>query len=101
MMTLIGRAYDPLIESDILLLDISNDEEYIWTSDFEPSISSPTSTLLPSATSPAATASTTSPQSSSIQAAMISAIVICGILILAFGCLFLYRLYKNKQKQDE
>ena len=38
---LIGSVYDPKIESDILLLDISDDEGYIWTNFFKSSISIP------------------------------------------------------------
>ncbi|CAG8721698.1 19550_t:CDS:2, partial [Rhizophagus irregularis] len=31
-----GHGYDKSVESDILLLDISNNEEYIWTTIFDP-----------------------------------------------------------------
>ncbi|CAB4399935.1 unnamed protein product [Rhizophagus irregularis] len=34
--TLIGCGCDKSVESDILLLDISNNEEYIWTTIFDP-----------------------------------------------------------------
>ncbi|POG66537.1 hypothetical protein GLOIN_2v1879801 [Rhizophagus irregularis DAOM 181602=DAOM 197198] len=34
--TLIGRGCDKSVESDILLLDISNNEEYIWITIFDP-----------------------------------------------------------------
>ncbi|CAB5343512.1 unnamed protein product [Rhizophagus irregularis] len=37
-----GRGYDKTVESDILLLDISNnDEYYIWTTTFDPKMPSP------------------------------------------------------------
>ncbi|RGB43316.1 hypothetical protein C1646_749886 [Rhizophagus diaphanus] len=36
-----GCCYDQSIESDILLLDISNDQEYVWTTNFEPHLPSP------------------------------------------------------------
>ena len=38
---LIGIDYDPKIENDILLLDISDDEGYIWTNIFKSSTSIP------------------------------------------------------------
>ncbi|PKY26985.1 hypothetical protein RhiirB3_389970 [Rhizophagus irregularis] len=38
--TILGEGYDKLIESDILLLDISNNEEYISTTMFDPKIPS-------------------------------------------------------------
>src|SRR5436190_11018076 len=34
---LIGTGYNPSTESDVLLLDISNNEEYVWTDYFDPS----------------------------------------------------------------
>ncbi|PKY54983.1 galactose oxidase [Rhizophagus irregularis] len=43
MIVSFGEGYDKLIESDILLLDISNNEEYIWTTIFDPKIPSPPS----------------------------------------------------------
>ncbi|CAB4418157.1 unnamed protein product [Rhizophagus irregularis] len=43
MIVSFGEGYDKLIESDILLLDISNNEEYIWTTMFDPKIPSPPS----------------------------------------------------------
>ncbi|PKC63567.1 hypothetical protein RhiirA1_519059 [Rhizophagus irregularis] len=36
-----GDGYDKTIESDILLLDISNNDEYIWTTIFDPKMPSP------------------------------------------------------------
>jgi len=48
---LIGSGYDPKIENDILLLDISNDEEYIWTNLFDPSSPLPLPTPTPTTTS--------------------------------------------------
>src|SRR5689334_7793735 len=44
-------GYNKSIESDILLLDISNDEEYIWTYDFNVStLLTPSPGLAPSTT---------------------------------------------------
>src|SRR5205807_7548327 len=51
---LIGQGYDQSSESDILLLDISNINEYNWTNNFDLSSPSPPSSLPPSV-SPGAT----------------------------------------------
>jgi len=46
---LTGFSYSQLNESDVLLLDISDNNEYVWTNDFVPSQSpTPTPTLAPS-----------------------------------------------------
>ena len=51
MIFLIGQGYDQSIESDILLLDISNNDEYAWTTSFVP--------LSPSSPTPSSTVSST------------------------------------------
>ncbi|RIA79409.1 hypothetical protein C1645_840757 [Glomus cerebriforme] len=101
-----GIGYNKSVESDILLLDISNIEEYVWTTTFDPSV--PNSIIpapsLPPSSSPSP--SSLQPSSSSSQLsnnipAMAGAIVgslFCGIL-LSFGGFFLYKWNKNKQKQ--
>ncbi|PKY48538.1 hypothetical protein RhiirA4_422250 [Rhizophagus irregularis] len=38
MVITFGLGYDRTVESDILLLDISNNEEYVWTTSFDPSV---------------------------------------------------------------
>src|SRR5438045_761610 len=103
MIPLIGRTYDPSIESDILLLDISNNDEYIWTSDFKPSVtgnlpSSP-SPSSPSSSSPSSPLMPSSTQAA--QPALVGAIIgsLIGGILLAFGSSFLYKWYKNKQIQ--
>ncbi|CAG8687936.1 23062_t:CDS:2 [Rhizophagus irregularis] len=68
-----GIGYDRTVESDILLLDISNNEEYVWTTSFVPSPSS-TSDPLP-----------TSSNNSSDNSKMVGAIVgslLSGIFLL-------------------
>ncbi|CAB5396030.1 unnamed protein product [Rhizophagus irregularis] len=45
MVVSFGLGYDPPIESDILLLDISNNNEYIWTYNFVPSYNPDPSSL--------------------------------------------------------
>ncbi|RIA87845.1 hypothetical protein C1645_877785 [Glomus cerebriforme] len=47
-----GKGYDKSIESDILLLDISNNEEYVWTTTFDPSVPNNTLTTPLSSSSP-------------------------------------------------
>ena len=44
---LIGLGYNQSVESDILLLDISNNENYIWTTTYEPITPSPPSLSSP------------------------------------------------------
>ena len=91
---LIGFGYDQSIESDILLLDISNNENYIWTDIFEPS----------PATSPTTNASIqpSEPSNKSL-AVLISAIIgsLIGGALLLVGGFFFYRWNKNKQKQRD
>ncbi|RGB23123.1 hypothetical protein C1646_774971 [Rhizophagus diaphanus] len=47
-----GYGYDKTVESDILLLGISNNEEYIWTTIFDPKMPSPPPSTLPPSPSP-------------------------------------------------
>src|SRR5436305_9902468 len=109
-------TYDQSVESDILLLDIRNNDEYIWTYNFDPSItlplsssipSAPSATLTPSASSasktlaPSASASSANIQQNNKSSNNIGAIIgslFSGILI-SFGSFFLYKWNKNKQKR--
>ncbi|RIA95117.1 hypothetical protein C1645_734277 [Glomus cerebriforme] len=79
-------------ESDILLLDISNDSEYVWTTSFDPAsltINSPSPTYSPSTPPKNIT-------SNVIIGLIISLVIVVGILlIIAF---FLIRKYKNTNK---
>ena len=71
------------VESDILLLDISNNYEYIWTTTFEPlPLTSPLSTL----------------NTHIIFGAFMGSIVIFGILLS--GSFFAYKWYINRKKQN-
>ena len=90
---LIGQGYDQSAESDILLLDISNNDEYKWTDIFDPSPPSPPSP--PPSISPSAQ------QQSSNKSVMIGAIVgsLFGGILLTIGGFLLHRWNKNKQKQ--
>jgi hypothetical protein len=98
IINLIGSGYDQSVESDILLLDISNNDEYVWTNDFIPSPSStpPTSTQSPSPT----LNGNNSPNPSNL-GAIVGGVVgsLFGIVLLSFGCFFLYKRNKNKQKR--
>ncbi|RIA84168.1 hypothetical protein C1645_742533 [Glomus cerebriforme] len=105
-----GFGYDQLIESDILLLDISNNVEYIWTYNFAPLIILPTSSSAVATTSviqsstiaTSSTNSSTLPQQSS-STPMIVVILgsLLGGTLFSFGCFFLYKWNKNKQKQKD
>ncbi len=83
------------INNDILLLDISNNDEYKWTNIFEPSIPpSSTASVLPSQQS-----NTLSKNIPAVIGIAIGAFVV-GISI-AFGGVFLYKWNKNRQIQRQ
>ena len=76
-------GYDGSNESVILLLDISNNEEYTWTDTFNPSSSSSSNS-----------------ESNSKPSTTIGAII--GLFLdgaaLSFGCFYLYRWNKKQGK---
>jgi hypothetical protein len=76
-----------------LLLDISDNEKYIWTTTFDPSVPETTPSPLPPPLSP-------SPPSSS-SSNLIGVIVgsLLGGIFLSVGGFFIYKWNKNKQKQ--
>jgi hypothetical protein len=78
---LIGWGYVQSNESDILLLDISNNNEYIWNNNFEPSI----------------------PEDSKSKTVAIVCAVLGSVFgaLIAFGGFFLYRRIKKKQDQKD
>ncbi|RIA87841.1 hypothetical protein C1645_853641 [Glomus cerebriforme] len=91
-----GRGYDKSIESDILLLDISNNKEYIWTMTFDPTV--------PNNTTPPSSPSTSQLSSSQISSSQLSGTIVgslFGGLLFSFGVFFLYKWNKNKQKQKD
>ncbi len=96
-LNLIGAGYDET-ESDILLLDISNNDEYIWTNIFLPAspTSSPTSTTPPIFPIPSTSPTPSSPNKST-KIGIIIVFLIGGISLL-FGGLFLYKRNENKTK---
>jgi hypothetical protein len=83
------------VKSDILLLDISNNDEYTWTNNFEPP--PPPSSALPSIspTSPVSISSSTQANIGIIIGTLI------GGVLLGVGGSFLYKWNKNKQKRKE
>ena len=85
-----GYNYEPT-ESDILLLDISNNTEYIWTNTFGPMAASPPSSTI----SPSSTSSHSATTSSVIIGSIVGSIIF-GFL-LAVICFLLYKWNKNKQ----
>ncbi|CAB4433430.1 unnamed protein product [Rhizophagus irregularis] len=97
-----GTYYDPSEESHILLLDISNNDEYKWVNDFEPPPPSPSpSSKIPTSSSQTSTPLSL-PVSSSTKATIIGTAIgssVCGAL-LAVICFLLYRWNKNKQKRE-
>jgi len=97
---LTGLGYDQSNESDILLLDISNNDEYVWNNDFVPLQSS---TLSPSPSpSPSPSLTKDNPQTSDNKSTVIAAVVgsLVGSAILSLGGFLLYRHTRNKKKQD-
>ncbi|RGB41044.1 hypothetical protein C1646_752565 [Rhizophagus diaphanus] len=102
-----GIGYDRTVESDILLLDISNNEEYIWTIKFDPSVSK---TSPPLSSSPSPSPSSPLPSSSQLSNSstnnsnsnhMVGAIVgsLISVIFLLVGGFFIYKWIKNKQNQ--
>ncbi|UZO08378.1 uncharacterized protein OCT59_028635 [Rhizophagus irregularis] len=78
-----GRGYDKTVESDILLLDISNNYEYIWTTTFDQKM--PSSPPSPSSSSSSLPSLSPSPSPSSLSSPSNNSGKIAG--------------NKNKQKQ--
>src|SRR5438067_1534692 len=93
-----GSGYDQSVEGDILLLDISNNENYVWTDTFDPSISLPSSSSSPSATSTANAvdvqpSDSNRPSTSSIIGAIVGSLI--GGSLLTVGGFFLYKWKKD------
>ncbi|PKK71251.1 hypothetical protein RhiirC2_828473 [Rhizophagus irregularis] len=104
-----GYGYDKTVESDILLLDISNNEEYIWTTIFDPKMpppptlppSPPPSTLPPlppPSPSPSPSLSSSSPPNNSGNIAGIVVGSLLSGILLSIGSFLIYKWNKNKQK---
>ncbi|PKC65483.1 hypothetical protein RhiirA1_514480 [Rhizophagus irregularis] len=100
MVVSFGYGYDRKVESDILLLDISNNDEYVWTTTFDPSA---TINIIPSSpTSSPSSSQLFNNSSNNSNINIVGAIVgslLSGIIFLTVGCFFLYKWNKNKQNK--
>ncbi|GBC06562.1 hypothetical protein RclHR1_06920001 [Rhizophagus clarus] len=97
--------------NDILLLDISNNDEYVWTTIFDPSVpkisTMPSPSLSPPSSSPSSSPSSPTPSASSSplssnNSSNLTGIVLGSILsgiLLSVGGFLIYKWNKNKQKQ--
>ncbi|CAB5362396.1 hypothetical protein RhiirA1_450448 [Rhizophagus irregularis] len=101
-----GIGYNKLVENDILLLDISNNKEYIWTTKFDLSVpktspppSSSSSSLSPSLPLPSSSqlSDSSSNNSNSNIVGTIVGSLLSGIIFLTIGCFFIYKWNKNRQ----
>jgi len=89
---LLGYGYNQSIESDILLLDISNNDEYIWTENFVPPVKNTENEEHNVSRS----------GWSNKQIIIVSIVVsIVGVIILVVGGLLLRKCNKNKQSQKK
>ncbi|GBC04406.1 hypothetical protein RclHR1_05670008 [Rhizophagus clarus] len=96
-------------ENDILLLDISNNDEYVWTTMFDPSVpknnTMPSPSLLPPSpppSPPSPSPSLSSLPSSSNNSNNTTGIVLGSLLsgiLLSVGGFLIYKWNKNKQNQ--
>ncbi|RIA88308.1 hypothetical protein C1645_739506 [Glomus cerebriforme] len=98
-----GQGYDPLTESHILLLDISNNDEYIWTNNFDLT-SSNLATVTVTSIITTATNIPNTQQSGHILSnnKFIGAIVgsLIGGSLLTIGSFFIYKWNKNKRARN-
>ncbi|RGB38567.1 hypothetical protein C1646_665279 [Rhizophagus diaphanus] len=100
--TKVSYGYDKTVESDILLLNISNNDEYIWSTTFDPKIPSPPPSPSPSKSSSSLPSLSPSPSPSSLSspgkiAGAVVGSLLSGILLLV-GCFLIYKWNKQKQK---
>ena len=84
--SIIGINYD--IDDDILLLDISNNEEYTWTNDFDPRPPTPEATMPPTSKIPSS-----SKDNKDNKPIIIGAVVgsLFGVIVLSLGALLIYK----------
>ncbi|CAB5362402.1 unnamed protein product [Rhizophagus irregularis] len=86
MVITFGYGYNRAVDSDILLLDISNNEEYVWTTSFDPSVPKSSQTS----------------NNSSDNSKMVGAIVgsLLSGIFLSVGGFFLYKWNKKRQSKN-
>ncbi|PKC00586.1 hypothetical protein RhiirA5_427961 [Rhizophagus irregularis] len=101
MVVSFGEGYDKLIESDILLLDISNNEEYISTTMFDPKIPSQPPSPSPSQ-SPSPSPSLSLSRSPSSPSSPNNSGNIAGAVVgsLLSGILLSKTIHKNENDND-
>ncbi|PKK66328.1 hypothetical protein RhiirC2_852951 [Rhizophagus irregularis] len=93
MVVTFGDGYTRDSENDILLLDISNNDQYVWTTNFEPQ------SLISQSTTPQLPAPQSSHSNINKMGIAIGTLIgiICGIA-LTIGSFFLYKQYKNRRE---
>ncbi|GBB95191.1 hypothetical protein RclHR1_24940002 [Rhizophagus clarus] len=87
MVVSFGLGYNQSDENDILLLDISNNDEYIWTNEYDP-----TPTISPLSTMPFHKSSS----NISITGAIVGSLIVCALIIL-----LLYLWNKNSCRNNK
>ncbi|GBB84241.1 hypothetical protein RclHR1_10870002 [Rhizophagus clarus] len=98
MVITFGQGYAQETDKDILLLDISNDNEYIWKTSFNNNNSTPTITSTPQVTLPISLDPLGSEKENIIVGAIIGSAL--GIAI-TLGSFFIYKRKKHIKKQDK
>jgi hypothetical protein len=95
-------GYNRSSESDILLLDISKNDEYVWTTNFDPSVplivsSDPSNPSNPSG-SPVPKQNSSSISSNNSTIIVIGAAIgsLIGVIVLSVGGFILYKQHKNR-----
>ena len=91
-------------EDDVLLLDISNNDEYIWTTNFVLQPASPSSVPSSSSLVPSSSVST-SPVTVTVQpntGVIVGAVIgsVFGGILLTIGSFLFYKRYKNNREQN-
>ena len=100
-----GIGYVQGTENDVLLLDISNNDEYIWTTNFVPQPASPSSVLsspISSSTLPVTVTVQSNAQPSSNTGVIVGAVIgsVFGSILLTIGSFLFYKRYKNNREQN-
>ncbi|RIA88181.1 hypothetical protein C1645_826777 [Glomus cerebriforme] len=91
-----GEGYNRSIENDILLLDISNNDEYVWTTTFDPAVPN---NIVSTTSSPLSSSSNNNPSNNTPVVVGAIAGSLFGGILLSFSVFFLYKWNKNKQNQ--
>ncbi|CAB5343147.1 unnamed protein product [Rhizophagus irregularis] len=107
MSIIFGEGYNNESEDDLLLLDISNNNEYIWTSSFTPNNNIQSNQPTSTSSSPSKTNDIQQPNSQlntkTNYTDVITSIIIGAIIdaiLLIVGIFLLYKWYKNKKEQN-